>query len=106
MSININAIRAIIEEAETMKNAYFFKSPTSAGGRRSYEKYHSHDMIEWEDNGHTYTAKYIVSCSCSNVYAKGEYTKDGKPTTLTAIKNSYMRLAGIMAEARRCNHDQ
>ena len=90
----IAKIAAIINEAETMKHAYFFKSPTSAGGRRSYEKYHSHDTVEWEDGGHTYSARYTVSCSCANVYARGEYTRDGKPTTLTAIKNSYNRLKG------------
>lgn len=90
----IAKIAAIINEAETMKRAYFFKSPTSAGGRRSYEKYHSHDMVEWEEGGHTYSARYTVSCSCANVYARGEYTRDGKPTTLTAIKNSYNRLKG------------
>lgn len=85
-------IAAIIDEAEKMRGAYFFSSPTSAGARRSYEKYHSHDMIEWQESGHTYTAAYTVSCSCSNVYAKGHYTKDGQPTTLTAIKASYKRL--------------
>ena len=93
MNNNVNAIKAIIDEATAMRNAYFFHSPINAGSRRSYEKYHSHDMVEWEDNGHTYTAKYTVSCSCANVYAKGEYTKDGKPTTLTAIKASYKRLS-------------
>lgn len=33
-----------------------------------------------------------MSCSCRKVYATGYYTKDGKKTTLTAIKNSYKRL--------------
>lgn len=88
----ITAISAIINEAEKMKNAYFFAPPSSAGGRRSYERYHSHDTIAWEEGGHTYTAAYTVECSCNNVYARGTYTRDGKPTTLTAIRNSYKRL--------------
>lgn len=88
----INAIRTIIDEADKMRSAYFFTPPTSAGGRRSYERYHSHDQITWTESGHTYTAAYSVSCSCRNVYARGEYTRDGKPTTLTAIRNSYKRL--------------
>lgn len=89
----VAAVAAIIAEAETMKNAYFFSSPASASSRRSYEKYHSHELVEWEENGHKYTAEYTVSCSCRNVYASGTYTKDGKKTTLTAIKNSYKRMS-------------
>lgn len=88
----INQITAIIAEAEAMKNAYFFTPPTSAGSRRSYEKRHSHPMIEWTEGGHTYTAQFTVSCSCKNIYTHSEYTKDGKKTTLTAIRNSLKRL--------------
>ena len=88
----ISAIGAIIDEATEMKNAYFFTPPVNAGGRRYYEKQHSHNQVEWTEGGHTYTAEYIVSCSCANVYAYGKYTKDGNKTTLTAIKNSYKRL--------------
>lgn len=88
----IAAIAAIIEEAATMKNAYFFAPPSSASARRSYEKKHSHAKVEWEEGGHTYTAEYTVDCSCKNVYAYGTYTRDGSKTTLTAIRNSYKRL--------------
>lgn len=91
--MNLNEIKAIIDEAETMRNAYFFRPPITAGTRRSYEKRHTHAETTWSEGGHTYTAEYVVSCSCANVYAKGTYTKDGKPTTLTAIRNSYKRLA-------------
>jgi len=92
MDNTINAIREIINEAATMKNAYFFTPHGNAGGRRYYEKQHSHDQVKWTEGGHTYTAEYIVSCSCANVYAFGKYTKDGNKTTLTSIKNSYKRL--------------
>jgi len=88
----ISALGAIIDEAEAMQKAYFFTPPTHAGERRSYEKKHSHELVEWEEGGHTYTARYTVECSCKNVYAHGEYTKDGKKTTLTAIRNSYNRM--------------
>ena len=88
----INKIENIIDEAEAMKKAYFFNPPTHAAERRSYEKKHSHELVEWEEGGHTYTARYTVECSCKNVYAHGEYTKDGKKTTLTAIRNSYNRM--------------
>lgn len=90
----VNEIEKIINEAERMRSSYFYNPPKCAGMRRSYEKYHSHDEISWEENGHSYTAKFSVQCSCRNVYAYGEYTKDGKKTTLTTIKNSYKRLKG------------
>ena len=88
----ISRLTAIIEEADSMKAAYFYTPPMGAGARRSYEKHHSHDEITWEEGGHEYTAAYTVTCSCKNVYARGEYTKDGKKTTLTAIKNSLKRM--------------
>ena len=88
----MNQIEAIITEAEQMARAYFYGSPQSAGARRAYEKKHTHAIVEWTEGGHKYTAAYNVRCSCSNVYASGEYTRDGKKTTLTAIKNSYKRM--------------
>ena len=88
------AIKEILDEAETMKNAYFFTPPGNASGRRYYERQHSHGRIEWEEGGHKYSAEYIVECSCRNVYARGCYTKDGNKTTLTAIRNSFKRMGG------------
>lgn len=95
MQNTINSIRAIVAEAEAMRNAYFFRPPTNAGSRRSYEKYHSHDKVTWVENGHEYTAEYTVSCSCANVYAHGVYTRDGKRTTITTIRNSLKRLEAV-----------
>lgn len=95
--MTIIMIKAIIEEAEKMRNAYFLTPPASASARRSYERFHSHEMVEWDEGGHHYTAEYQVDCSCKNVYAKGHYTRDGKDTTLTAVKNSYKRLTTKVA---------
>lgn len=92
MIIIINAIEAIVNEAEIMRNAYFFTPPGNASSRRRYERQHSHEKIEWEEGGHIYTAEYITDCSCKNVYAHGIYTKDGNKTTITAVKNSLKRL--------------
>ena len=90
----INSIESIVNEAEAMKTSYFFHPPVHASERRSYEKKHTHPKIEWDEGGHHYTAEYTVTCSCKNVYAFGEYTRDGKKTTLTAVKNSLKRLKG------------
>lgn len=91
----IEAIRSIITTAEKFRNAYFFTPPSSAGGRRSYERYNSVPAVQWSENGHDYTAEYVVRCSCNNVYAEGRYTKDGKKTTLLAIRNSLKRLEAV-----------
>ena len=97
----IQAVRAIVAEADKMKNAYFFTPAGNASGRRSYEKYHSHPEIMWTEGGHAYTAKYTVSCSCKNVYASGTYTRDGQKTTLTTIKNSLKRMEEELKVAQR-----
>lgn len=88
----IAALAAILEEAEAMKNAYFFRPSQIANFRRDYEQKHSHECVAWSEGGHTYSAEYNVRCTCSNVYASGSYYKDGRKTTLTAIRNSYKRL--------------
>lgn len=88
----ISKIEAIVNEAECMKNSYFFSSPANASDRRYYEAKHSHEEITWTDGNNVFTAEYTVSCSCHNVYARGIYTKNGNKTTLTAIKNSLKRL--------------
>ena len=85
-------IEAIINEAENMKNCYFWNSPATASARRSYEEKHTHEEISWTDGKDTYTAEFVVICSCKNIYAQGHYTKNGNKTTLTAIKNSLKRL--------------
>lgn len=88
----LEQILAIIEEAEAMRGAYYYTPPSHAGARRSYERQHTRPEVQWEEGGHVYTARYDVTCSCRNVYARGAYTRDGKPTTLTAVKNSYRRM--------------
>ena len=93
----IRKLSEIIREAERMQKSYFWKPPTNAGARRSYEKQHTHPEIRWHENGAEWTARYDVICSCSNVYASGTYTRDGAKTTLTAVRNSLIRM-----EAKNC----
>lgn len=88
----IEKLTEICEEADRMRNAYFFEPPKRAAERRDYEWYHSHPEISWEEGGHVYTAQYGVSCSCKYIYARGYYTKDGEKTNLKAIKSSLERL--------------
>lgn len=88
----LDALRAIIAEADDMRGAYFFTPPQSAPARRSYERKHTHARISWTDGGRTYTAEYTTRATCHNVYAVGTYTRDGQRTTLTAIRNSLRRI--------------
>ena len=91
---NLNAkLKNLIDTAERFRNAYFWSAPGNAGARRSYERQNSVPLIAWTENGHNYTAEFTVNCSCRNIYANGTYTRDGKNTTITVIRNSYRRLA-------------
>ncbi len=88
----IQNLKEIIDTADRMRGSYWFTPPSSAGGRRSYERQYNKPEICWEEGGHTYTASFSVSCSCRNVYASGNYTKDGGKCNLLTVKNSYRRL--------------
>lgn len=88
----VAAVAAIVAEAETCKSAYFWAPSPTAGGRRANEHRRSHDCISWTESGHAYSAAYSYRESCSHCYASGYYTRDGKPTTLTAVRNSLHRM--------------
>lgn len=94
MDETLNKIEQLIATAEKFRSSYLWKGPTSASARRSYEKRYSIPAFRWEEGGHSYAASFGVSCSTQNVYAKGEYYRDGKKTTLTAIRNSFRRMRG------------
>ena len=82
----------LVETAETMFGAYWYTPPQNASARRSYEERNTIDWIEWEEGRDSYRARYTVKCSAFNVYAWGEYYKNGHKTTLAAIRNSYVRM--------------
>lgn len=88
----INKIGEIIDAAEKYKNAYFFNPPASASGRRWLEDKYNLEEVEWKEGNDTYAASFSLECSCRNIYTYPYYTKNGKKTNLTAIRNSYNRL--------------
>ena len=83
----------IVHEAERMKNAYFWEPPSSASSRRSYEKSHSWGGITWEEGGDTYYARFHVRCTCRHIDVTKIFQKNDVGTNLTAIRNSYKRMA-------------
>lgn len=88
----IEKIEAVVSMAEEMKNSYFWHGVGNQSQRDYYDKKHSVDLVEWEEGGHLYTAEFTTRSSRANVYARGSYARDGKKTTLTAIRNSLDRL--------------
>lgn len=82
----LSTCSAIIATAEKFKKCLLFSSPKNATGRRSYEKLYSIPETEFVYGGDKYTVEYNVTCSCSNVYAKGYYTRNGEKITLRTIK--------------------
>ena len=94
----VHQIRALIAVAEHYRYAYYMTPSSSAAGRRWEEKRGTVPEFTWTEGGHEYTACYKVTCSCASVYAKGYYTRDGKKTNLTAIKNSLARLEAEQEE--------
>lgn len=91
-------IEKLIDTAEKFRKAYFWTPSNVAAIRRSYEKKHSISEFSWREGSDLYTAKYTVECSSKHIYAHGEYTKNGKKTTLLAVKNSLERLKKEVTE--------
>lgn len=89
----ITKLEKLFDTAEKYKNSFsWYHDNGNIKQRECREKQDSIDEFEWYENGDKYTAEYTVRIRRYNVYAYGTYTKNGIPTTLTAIKNSYKRL--------------
>ena len=91
-------IESIIATDEKFKDVYFLKPPANARGQRSYEKHHTIPFFTFEYNGVEYTCEYRISCSGSNVYAEGLYTRNGNKTSLTTIKNVLEKMKAEVTE--------
>ena len=88
----ITKIEKLIETATDCKNSYFWKPNPSSHIRKQREQEMSIPEFAWTEGGHEYSAKFDYQESRNHVYACGIYYRDGKKTTLTAIKNSLKRL--------------
>lgn len=88
----ISLLRKLVATADYYRYAFYMTPHSSAAGRRMEEKQATVQEFAWTEGGHKYTACYKVTCSCARVYATGYYTRDGKRTNLTAVKNSLKRM--------------
>ena len=91
-------LERLISVADKYAHCWFWKPACNAAGRRQEERNNTVDYFTWEDDGHVYSGEFDVTCSCKNIYAKGRYTKDGKKTTLLAVKNSYKRIKALQGQ--------
>lgn len=99
----INLLKKLVATADHYRYAFYMTPFSSAAGRRWEEKRCTVPEFTWAEGGHKYTACYKVTCSCAFVSAKGYYTRDGKKTTLTAIKNSLKRLEAEQEQEEKGN---
>jgi len=88
----IDKIYNVLYEVDRCKGSYFWRPASSAKTRRYNEQKHNIEPFEWSESGDTYTAGFIYEESRNNVYTYGVYTRNGKKTILTAIKNSLKRM--------------
>lgn len=83
----VSYLEMIVDTATKFKNAYFWHGRGNSSQRQSYDEYYSIPEKTFVYNGIEYSVEYRVTSTRNNVYANGIYKRDGKKTTLTAIKN-------------------
>ena len=88
----IHKIRALISVAEHYRNAIYMPAPLTMNEVIQEEIRGTVPYFTWWDCNTKFTACYIVKCKYRCIFARGYYTRDGKKTNLTAIKNSLKRL--------------
>ena len=82
----IETAKRIIALNDRFRGAFFFTPPSSASERRRYERNNS-EKVEFDHDNHHFVFDFVVECSCHNVYVRRNYTKDGKSTNITTLKN-------------------
>lgn len=88
----IHKIRALIAVAEHYRNAFYMPVPLTMNECIQEEIRGAVPYFSWFDGNTKFTACYIVKCKYNHIFAEGFYTRDGKKTNITAIKNSLKRL--------------
>jgi len=92
MNTTIEHISRVIATAERCKNAYHWTPSQSAGGRRSNEARNTIAPVTIAAGHDTWVIGFDYRETCRNVYASGHYYRNGKKTTLTAVKNLLKRM--------------
>ncbi len=77
----------VVELNEKMGGAYFFSPPSSASGRRSYEKQNSLQG-QFRLKGNIYEISLETDCSCKIVYFRRNIKVNGQKKDIRAIKKA------------------
>jgi hypothetical protein len=91
--------RDISQKAYYCKNVYHWTPGGTASSRRYKEALHTIEPQIFIYDGAIWELGFSYRESCSHVYAKGEYFRNGKKTTLTAV-NHLLKKLEAEAEAR------
>ena len=92
----IATVGQIEKLAYKYRNSWFWTKNGNSSSRSWQESRDRVDCIEWSEGYHTYSASWNVSISRRNVYVHAVYFRDGKKTTLTAIRNSAARIKAML----------
>lgn len=84
-TVSKNEIQQIIWLHEKMRNSFFWKPNSNASGRRSYEENNSL-FIEGLFMRCPVSFKCETSCSCKNIYYKGQFFINNKKVTIASVK--------------------
>ena len=76
----------ILSTHQSMKGAYFYRPPSTARGRRTYEERNS-ATEEFKFHGKHYQIEQDTSCSCKNVRYSRSVVVDGVRRDVRAIKS-------------------
>lgn len=84
---------AAVDLNEKMGGAYFYRPPSNAAGRRSYEKWNSISG-EFRLKGDLYHVSLNTDCSCKHVYFSRNITVNGVKKNIKAVKKALEVLNG------------
>ena len=97
-------VNSAISHHEKFKNAFFFQPPSSASGRRSYEKYHS-ITIKFIYAGIEYEYWCDVSCTCRYVEYHGGFSVGDETKDVRAFKKIRSELENAIANYKGGKND-
>ena len=95
----IDKLHELLYNVDKFKNCYFWTGDNgNARQRESYCKLWNIPTFSFIESNNLYTVNFIVEQSRHNTYVKTLYTRNGKKTNLTAIKNVLKRLETVNDE--------
>lgn len=89
----ITQLRDLERKVNYLRGGRIWKAPKHFADRRILEDELNTPLLKWIDGDHIYTAEIRVFCGGDSVYISTNFTKDGRKTVYTEIKDSIHRMA-------------